>query len=384
MSAVERVEDRTLEFHLRRDPQCASPDLAAWRGRSFPTHHWRDAFDSRQAALRQEVWACKDALDAIDAATYTATRNKLFPLAVSGSAYHFSNRAGHKLMQCMDSTGVWEYLKEARRGGRNRSRRLAFADVCGGPGAFSQALFAVSRKHQLRLEGFGMTLAGVDGLDWYPELRKHRFTATYALDGSGDIFKLSNIEALASLTGRAGVRLVVADGGFHVDFTVANYQETISARIMYGQWLAALKILTDGGCFVLKLFDSFSPLTRAVLYLSTFVYDRVHIVKPKHSRVVNSERYLVCIGFQGVPEGWMSYFNRCYSEGFAVEDHVPDLLDSSYMHRDEVFMKDLEEMNLLIATNQKTALRMVVDAASAVKAEREATKEAEASPVAAS
>lgn len=61
-----------------------------------------------------------------------------------------------------------------------------------------------------------MTLANVEGLDWYNSLRRKRFVTTYGVDGSGDIFSLANVEALRSMLHGYNVRLVVADGGFHV------------------------------------------------------------------------------------------------------------------------------------------------------------------------
>ncbi|GET93776.1 methyltransferase, putative [Leishmania tarentolae] len=364
------VEDCSLEFLIRRSRDVELPPLASLSCKHFKQHHWRDAFDDEQAALREHLWAVKTQLDAIPAETYTATRNKLFPLAVGGEQRNFSNRAGHKLLESMESTGVWMELSKLLRGkSMKRPRDFAFADVCGGPGAFSQALFQASRKQGWRhLHGYGMTLAGVSGLDWYNHLLKSpQFTCTYGLDGTGDIFKLSNIDCLASITVAAPLLLVVADGGFHVEFSVANYQETISSRIMYGQWLAALKLLRKGGCFVLKLFDTFSPLSRAVLYLSCFMYRRVHVAKPRHSRVVNSERYLVCIDFLGYPsEAWSRYLDCFYEIGFVDNEHVPELIPPEWCLRDTVFMADVREMNSTVATNQVVALQMILDAAPAM------------------
>ncbi|KAK7202303.1 methyltransferase [Novymonas esmeraldas] len=372
------VEDRSLEFLIRHCDGATPPPLHSLSCDDFTRHHWRDAFDDEQAELREEVWAMKTQLDAIAPETYTATRNKLFPLAVSGEQRHFSNRAGHKLLESMESTGVWvELLKLLRGKSLKRPRDFTFADVCGGPGAFTQALFQAGRKQGWRhLHGYGMTLAGVSGLDWYNHLqRSSQFTPTYGLDGTGDIFKLSNIDCFASVTAATPLLLVVADGGFNVDFSVANYQETISARIMYGQWLAALKLLRQGGCFVLKLFDTFSPLSRAVLYLSSFLYRRVHVAKPRHSRVVNSERYLVCVGYLGMPaDGWERYLDRFYEVGFADGEHVPELIPRDWCLHDAVFTEDMRDMNAAVATNQLIALQMIIDAAPGVAKELQ-TKE---------
>ncbi|AIO02813.1 methyltransferase, putative [Leishmania panamensis] len=370
------VEDRSLEFLIRRDREAELPPLASLCCNYFKQRHWRDAFDDEQASLREELWAVKTQLDTIPMEAYTATRNKLFPLALSGEQQQFSNRAGHKLLESMESTGVWMELSKLLCGkSRKRPRDFAFADVCGGPGAFSQALFKAGRKQGWRhLHGYGMTLAGVSGLDWYnPLLNSPQFTCTYGLDGTGDIFKLSNIDCLVSITKAAPMFLVVADGGFSVDFSVANYQETISSRIMYGQWLAALKLLRKGGCCVLKLFDTFSPLSRAVVYLSCFLYSRVHVAKPRHSRVVNSERYLVCVDFLGYPnEAWGRYLDCFYELGFVDNEHVPELMPREWCLQDEIFMADMRDMNMTVATNQMTALQMILNAASAVEEELKA------------
>ncbi|RNF09573.1 methyltransferase [Trypanosoma rangeli] len=353
------VADKTVEFLLRHDAARPPPGIGLLTVNEFERVHWRDAFDSFQEAGRLALWKTKSALDDVNESAYLAARDALFPLAVSGSqgVVLFGNRAGHKLREAMEATGVWEHLQHETVG---RKGSLAFADVCGGPGAFSQALFGMCRQHKLKLRGFGMTLRSVKGLDWYSSLLSDRFLATYGIDGTGDVFNLANIEALRSLTLTENMKLVVADGGFNVPFDIANYQETISGRILFGQWLTALKLLRVNGCFLLKLFDTFSPLLRVMLYLSTYLYDRVHVVKPRHSRVLNSERYLVCLGFRGAPEPWMKHFERCYQAGFTDNDHIPTIMPISWVMEDETFLSDMTEMSSTIASNQVVALKMVL------------------------
>lgn len=250
------------------------------------------------------------------------------------------------------------------------STTITFADLCGGPGAFSQYLLSEGRRQRLCIRGYGMTLGGVEGLDWYPELVRQRgassssrcspFVVTYGPDGTGSIFNLPNVDGLVSIAGANKVALVVGDGGFHVEKELQNYQETISSRITYAQWMTALKLQSVGGCFVLKLFDTFSLFTRAMLYLSTFMYRQVWIVKPQHSRVTNSERYLVCIDFipNNLSVDWMPHLEQCFLNGFENDEYcVPTiLLSPEVISRDEVFMKDLYEMNHAIASRQLEGL----------------------------
>ncbi|CBH15881.1 methyltransferase, putative [Trypanosoma brucei gambiense DAL972] len=354
------VADCTVVFPLRHDPASTHPDVSGLVGKAFERVNWRDAFDTYLAEERSALWAAKTAFDNTDTSAYIAARDALFPQAVSGvhGAVAFRNRAGHKLHETMEAVGLWEYLK----GGATRAKgTFTFVDVCGGPGAFSQALFAMGKEHKLRLRGFGLTLRNVKGLDWYTDLPSRSFFPCYGIDGTGNVFKLENIESLCSLTCKENVRLVVADGGFDVPTEVVNFQETISCRIVYGQWLSAVKLLRPGGCFVLKLFDCFSPFTRAILFLTTHLYESVQVVKPRHSRVVNSERYLVCIGFIGAPKQWLEHFERCYQEGFVDNDNIPTVLPTSLFSGDKIFGADVERMSATIASNQVSGLHAILE-----------------------
>lgn len=395
-------------------------DVESLMGSKVRCTHWRNAYDEVNTAEREELWRLKSSLDKIDGTVYIQARDLLFPLAVSGSqgSRHLGNRAGYKLSETMAATGMWiHFARRAKDGaaasavttrvfplvegqgseipkklstdstvsisgdcneksnpcasGELQSRKrkrtkplsISFVDICGGPGAFSQALLSLCHSQNVRFHGFGMTLANVEGLDWYQHLLSRKnFTVTYGLDGRGDIYKLENINALCSLTKNASVQLAVADGGFDIPFSIANYQEPISARIVYGQWLCALKVLSAGGCFVLKLFDTFTPFSRSLLYLSTFAFERVHVVKPKHSRVVNSERYLACLGFRSDSSisPWIRYLEFVFETGFEEDDAVPTVIPDEWVKSDTLFMESLVSMNTEIALDQCLALQAVL------------------------
>eukprot|EP00796_Vickermania_ingenoplastis_P006631 gene6631-4751_t len=337
------------------------------------TRNWREGYDDLQQDLREELWATKAELDPISDEAYMAARNTVFPKAAGGGRRHqFTNRAGYKLLESMEAVDVWERLAPPSHASSTRATKRArkdkvkrdFVDLCGGPGSFSQALFFEGARRGIAFYGYGLTLCGVNGLDWYEELRSSsEFTVTYGPFGTGDIFERGTVDGLVSITGASAIPLVVADGGFHVTQDKSNFQETISGRITYAQWYANLRVQSTGGTFVLKLFDTFSPLTRALLYLSAFVYDEVWIVKPQHSRCVNSERYLVCVGFQGLPEAWLAYLDRCFTRGFLSEQLcVPTVIPDEWARGDKTFIEDLQAMNEAIARTQICALQRVLEA----------------------
>ncbi|KAF5403251.1 Ribosomal RNA large subunit methyltransferase J, partial [Paragonimus heterotremus] len=209
---------------------------------------------------------------------------------------------------------------------------LYFADVCAGPGGFSEYLLwrrcnatAISsecvspnpdesneaRKSCeidtpdlpcLNVKGFGMTLTGScdfregDFQAGPPEA----FLAHYGPEKDGDITKWSNLASFAALvdrgTNHAGVHILVADGGFDVSGAY-NLQEVLSKRIYLGQCLCALIVLQPGGHFLTKLFDTFTEFSVGLIYLMSQVFEEIMIIKPITSRPANSERYLLCKNF---------------------------------------------------------------------------------------
>ena len=150
---------------------------------------------------------------------------------------------------------------------------LRVADVCGGPGGFSE--YILWRANQNRREGrydrfqqaraFGITLITDNhALNFQParvaqegqRFLPHRGAA----DGDGDVTKLANMDAFVDYVLRDGsqanppsahVPLVLGDGAtiFEGD---ENNQEYIVAPMLLGQFLTALSLLRTGGAFLCK------------------------------------------------------------------------------------------------------------------------------------
>lgn len=201
---------------------------------------------------------------------------------------------------------------------------LYFADICAGPGGFSEYLLwrrcnaaslrspsdddstaanadlqsTVPELPCLNAKGFGLTLSGscdfreVDFLAGPAEA----FLAHYGPDKDGDITKWANLSSFSSCvsrsTKRQGVHVVLADGGFDVS-SYYNLQEVFSKRIYLCQCLCSLLILQPGGHFLMKFFDTFTEFTAHLIFLMSHVFREVSIIKPVTSRPANSERYIL-------------------------------------------------------------------------------------------
>ncbi|VDK55252.1 unnamed protein product, partial [Gongylonema pulchrum] len=140
------------------------------------------------------------------------------------------------------------------------------------------------------------------------DFKLQRFTAAspayfepyYGIHNDGDITKPQNITSFEEVvkrgTNNVGVDLIMADGGFSVE-QQENIQEILSKRLYLCQFLVALSVLRkkthgaeEGGKFVCKLFDIFTPFSVGLIYLMYIVFERISIHKPNTSRPANSER----------------------------------------------------------------------------------------------
>lgn len=135
-------------------------------------------------------------------------------------------------------------------------------------------------------------------------------------EGDGDIMKSQNVEEFQNFvlnsTDNRGVHFVMADGvnlktcliatvffislfglfffqGFSVEGQ-ENIQEILTKQLLLCQFLTALAIVRDGGHFLCKTFDLFTPFSIGLIYLLRMAFHRISLFKPVTSRPANSER----------------------------------------------------------------------------------------------
>ena len=173
----------------------------------------------------------------------------------------------------------------------------------------------------------------------------------------GNMYNIDEIIHFISKIGKKA-SIVTADGGF--DYTTNfNYQEQESYRLIYSEILTALMVQEVGGNFVCKIFDIFSVLSLKMVYLIHCLYEKVYIYKPKTSRLANSEKYLVAIGFKGISKVFLAKLTNIHSNWIDSENRgVIDLsgivLPSNFIQSIFVFNKNyvqsqIDNINLTLS-----------------------------------
>lgn len=235
----------------------------------------------------------KSVFDRLDKLEMRDARTRSNPYETIRSAF-FINRAAVKMAN-MDKACNFMFT---RPDNLKSDELLYFADVCAGPGGFSE--YVLYRK-KWKAKGFGFTLRRENDfkIDDFTAGPCETFHPYYGPREDGDVFWPENQIALKKLVMRQtkgkGVHFMMSDGGFSVEGQ-ENIQEILSKQLYLCQCLVALMIVRDGGHFVTKLFDLFTPFSAGLVFLMYRCFDEVSIFKPNTSRPANSERYLICKG----------------------------------------------------------------------------------------
>lgn len=118
------------------------------------------------------------------------------------------------------------------------------------------------------------------------------------INNDGDICNLKNTISVINDLGKNSIDFVTGDGGFDYSSNY-NKQELNSVPLIYSEIFLALNVQKKGGSFICKFFDLFIDKTIQLIYLLSKCYDKIYIHKPAISRLSNSEKYIVCIGYKG-------------------------------------------------------------------------------------
>jgi len=165
-------------------------------------------------------------------------------------------------------------------------------------------------------------------------------------DKTGNLISLDNFIYCAEKY-KNTMDIVTADGGF--DFSLDfNQQENMATQLIFCEVFYALAIQKQGGSFILKIFDVFHKTTVDILYILSYYYYNVSIMKPYTSRVANSEKYIICEGFKvadshAIIQQFVNIFPSLLNG--VLSSFLPFQHDLYYLNR-------IEEMNAMVSFQQ--------------------------------
>jgi 23S rRNA U2552 (ribose-2'-O)-methylase RlmE/FtsJ len=169
------------------------------------------------------------------------------------------------------------------------------------PGAFVQATSYYrmkfnNEKDNLKDKFYCISVNNGKDITFKEDILKALNNVTICKENNGDITNINNQKDLKQIVNEAD--LITADGGFN--WMNENYQEQEAYRLILAEIISAFRLQKKSGNFVLKIFETFTPITLKLLLLLNTYYDEVIIYKPFTSRSSNSEKYAICKKFKGI------------------------------------------------------------------------------------
>tara|TARA_Y100000591_G_scaffold297735_1_gene288950 strand:+ start:242 stop:1303 length:1062 start_codon:yes stop_codon:yes gene_type:complete len=191
---------------------------------------------------------------------YNQVRDKMYPKS------KLYSRAGSKIRDIFREFPILQNFN-------------TFLDVCGAPGAWSDYLLSFGGK------GVCISKNSSDiNFMFYEKLQNNNNIKCIYCD-------IVNEEYVS----KEKYDIVLADGApSEESYTDENLQECYAAELILAEVLY-IRNLREGGNFVFKIFDTFTPFMKSLLYCVTTMFSTVHIIKPDSSRMINSEKYVVCL-----------------------------------------------------------------------------------------
>jgi 23S rRNA U2552 (ribose-2'-O)-methylase RlmE/FtsJ len=225
-----------------------------------------------------------------------------------------------------------------------------------GPGGFIEAL--VNTRKNKKDTYIGITLLDNKNDNNIPGWKKSEYflknnpnvVIERAKDKTGNILTLDNFVYCKNKYANS-MNIITADGGFDFsnDF---NNQEISITKLLFAQISYAIVLQKKGGCFILKMFDTFMQHSIDILYILSSFYEKVYIIKPNTSRYANSEKYIVCKNFiYSSQEHYYEYFYNAFKQMVEMEN---DAFISRFLKTpvSSLFSTKLEEYNGIFGQQQ--------------------------------
>ena len=182
-------------------------------------------------------------------------------------------------------------------------------------------------------------------------------------DKTGNLISLENY-LYCSDKYKNKMDIVTADGGF--DFSVDfNQQESMATQLILCEVFYAVSMQKQGGSFILKIFDVFHKSTVDILYILSYYYKHVSIMKPYTSRIANSEKYVICQGFKMSDSTQIIQQFACifpsllqFTEDCDCKSDKTDCVGKQVLssllpfEHDLYFLNRIEEMNAMVSFQQ--------------------------------
>jgi len=243
------------------------------------------------------------------------------------------------------------------------NKNIVYGALAEGPGGFIEAFNFYRRKNCqnsqdtincITLKSYSNHIPG-----WNKSNRLFKecsnYTISWGIDDTGDLYNLDNILYFSKLFKNKKADLVTGDGGFDFSMDYCN-QEQDAIRLILCEIITGFTILKNNGNMVIKVFDIFHNATIDIIYILSYYFNELYIVKPYTSRSANSEKYLVCKKFKGISDTSLEQFYSIVKDYSIIDDQHKYITRILKNKIPDNFTKMIMNMNINYTSNQIKAI----------------------------
>jgi len=200
--------------------------------------------------------------------------------------YNIISRAYYKL---------WEILKKYENTFQLYNRaQLNIGCLAEAPGGFIQALI----HYRCRYYNDNITAISLyenkKNIKW--GFKNNKYRVIYGdpeKNHDGNLYNPEIIEYYIN-SHKNKLDLITADGGFLLTDYKENYKSQYHLQLFLCELYISLKLLKNNGIFILKVYELCSQNMIDFMIIINKLYKKVNIFKPKTSREMNNEKYIIC------------------------------------------------------------------------------------------
>ena len=153
-----------------------------------------------------------------------------------------------------------------------------------------------------------------------------------------------------------------------IKFSPDSSQEIRYKKFLLVNTCLAFKLLNNGGNFIIKLYDTFTPFTIGIIYMIFKNFESVSIFKPVSTRQYSPCRFLVAENYQKMKDDetnnsikYLEDFLTKYIEFTNNNYDVKLFLPSAELRKNEQFLKIIPEINNGITEKRIDALKEIIN-----------------------
>ena len=152
-----------------------------------------------------------------------------------------------------------------------------------------------------------------------------------------------------------------------LDFSPDSSQEVRYKKFLLTNTLVALKLLTNNGHFIIKLYDTFTPFTIGIIYLIFKNFENITVFKPVTTRQYSSARFLIAENYlkdrndkSNSIKYLENYFNK-YIEFASKGYDVTYFLPINELRKNEKFLAIIPQINNDITEKRIDAINEMIN-----------------------